>query len=143
MAYRIISLERIAGDSLPVPLRAGVARWHATVEFWDGDPRGAAQLTDDFVFERPTQLMRSKGGDEWELVSKEETLTTWLTEMVERHEPHYLEQIRTGVRGFRGDPRPDQHGEVVGGDSIAHNPKVRELVGVVRQKLDSKIEGGK
>lgn len=132
MTYRILSLERIDGDSLPTPLRAGFARWKATVEFWDGEARGAAHLVDDFVFERPTQIMRPKGGDDWELSPKEESLKEWLTDLIERMEPHYLEQIRTGVRGFRGDTAEDQHGTIKPDDPIAHHAKVRELLGKVK-----------
>lgn len=143
MTYRILSLERIDAATLPNPIGAGVARWHALVEFWDGKADGTAPLTAEFVFELPTQRARPVNGDDWELHSKEDSLAALAAELIDRHEPHYLEQIRAGVRGFRGDPRPDQHGEVVGGDAIAHHETVRAIVGQVRQKLDGKIEGRK
>lgn len=143
MSYRIISLERINAATLPNPIGAGVARWHALVEFWDGKADGTAPLTAEFVFELPTQLARPISGDDWELLAKDDSLAALAANLIERHEEAYLLQIRAGVRGFRGDLLPEQHGEVVGGDAIAHSAKVRELVGAVRQKLDSKIEGRK
>lgn len=136
MAYRIISIERIDGRGLKNPLTAGVARWKATVEFWFGKADGPPQLIDDIVIETATQRMRAKPGtDDWELVSKEETLKLALAEVIAEREPVYSALIWAGRRGYlAGLDRADQHGIVSPDDPIAHDRSVRQLIDVIQEE---------
>lgn len=134
MAYRIVSIERIDGASLPTPLPPGHARFKATVELWDGDAIGPPQIVEEFIIQRPTQYMQPIGGDDWRLVDKHDALINYTTQLIEATETHYSEQIRAGVRGFRGDVRDDQHGRAVATDSIANHAEVRKIIGAVRGK---------
>jgi len=134
MAYRILSIERIDPASLPTPLPEGHARFKAVVEMWDGDAVGPPHIVEEFILQRPTKFMRPAGGDEWELATKHDALVAFTTQLIEQMEDHYGEQIRAGVRGFRGDVREDQHGRVKPLDPIAHHAEVRKLIGKVRGK---------
>ena len=135
MAYRIVSIERIDGRSLRSPISAGAARWKATVEFWYGPAVGPPQLIDDIVIETATQRMRPKeDGDDWEILSKEETLKLAIAEVLAEREPVYNSLIWGGKRGYlAASERANQHGTISPDDAIAHHPSVRQLVGTVKE----------
>lgn len=132
MAYRILSIERIDGSSLPEPLPDGYARWKALVEFWDGPANGQAPIVDEVVLDRVTQTQRPAGGDNWTLKTTDQTLRDFLAELLDGIEPVYEAEIRKGRRGFMGDPNPDQHGREKPNDAIARHANVRGLINQVR-----------
>lgn len=125
--YRIIELERIDSSSLPVPLQAGMARWSATVQFWPdaGGPNGTPVITDDIIFERPTQSMAPGGGDNWVLRSTDDTLIEFLEGVISSVHDRYMQLCNNpSIQSVLRD-HPESHGKKIANDSIAHNAKVR------------------
>lgn len=125
MPYKVKSIERF---NPPQEIAPGWARWRVLVDFWDTDEN--EKITEEVIMDRSTQTMRNLGDDNWELVSKEDTLIESLTALLDEHEPKYVQRIKQGERGNKGSVNGTRHGTKLNSDVIISSPKVQALINV-------------
>lgn len=127
MPYKIKSIERF---NPPQEIAPGWARWRILVDFWDTDEN--VKITEEVIMDRSTQTMRNLGDDNWELVSKEDTLVESVTLLLDEHEPKYRERIKQGEKGNKGSLTGKPHGTKILSEPILENEKVVALLNEVK-----------